>query len=206
MLIEGSNIAHYAIKIQLEIIGIWPKILELATAYLGDQLRSCYKCCLEKCYQKSCQKLLLNHNSIQPQSNITSVGLDKKMTLHATTPQKPNVSNILAVTDKNRFLGTSRTDSYIFSFTKIIFDQQFFWPTIFLDQNLLTKKFFWTKFFWPKFFWPTILLTKYIFLIKNFFWPKILFDQIFFTKNSVHQHFFLPTFFLTNFCWTKKNF
>ena len=47
----------------------------------------------------------LNHNSTQPQPNITLVGLDTKMTLHSTTPsntthpKKLNVSNISAVTD-----------------------------------------------------------------------------------------------------------
>ena len=35
----------------------------------------------------------------QPKSNITSVGLETKMTLHTTTQQKLNNSNILAVTD-----------------------------------------------------------------------------------------------------------
>ena len=41
----------------------------------------------------------LNHNSIQPQPNITFVGLDLKMTLHTHHPQKLNVSNISAATD-----------------------------------------------------------------------------------------------------------
>ena len=47
-------------------------------------------------------KSKLNHNSIQPQPNITLVGLDMKMTLHTqqhTHPHKLNVSNISAVTD-----------------------------------------------------------------------------------------------------------
>ena len=37
----------------------------------------------------------------QPKSNITSVGLETKMTLHTTTQQKLNNSNISAVTDPN---------------------------------------------------------------------------------------------------------
>ena len=44
----------------------------------------------------------LNHNSTQPQPNITLVGLDTEMNLHTTPPthpQKLNVSNISAVTD-----------------------------------------------------------------------------------------------------------
>ena len=45
-------------------------------------------------------KSKLNHISTQPQFNITLVGLDMKMTLHTPPhPQKPNVSNISAVTN-----------------------------------------------------------------------------------------------------------
>ena len=48
-------------------------------------------------FWRKLSKPQLNHNSTQP--NITSVGLDTKMTLHTTPPppQKLNVSNISAV-------------------------------------------------------------------------------------------------------------
>ena len=52
---------------------------------------------INKSFKKFCQNP--NHNSTQPQPNITLVGLDVKMTYYATPPHKLNVSNISAAAD-----------------------------------------------------------------------------------------------------------
>ena len=75
------------------------------------------------------------------------------------------------------------------------FSTKFFYPTMFLDQNIvLNSTFFWTK----NFFQHEIFLDKHFFWLKMFLNPKFFFEtenfwiQIFFGT----KHFLVTNFFL----------